>query len=63
MCVQRATNQTQRNVTKNNGWGRMLFVLVTADKVEVGGKALGEDLGMICRTVSRGMLDKVVIDV
>jgi len=41
----------------------MLFVLVTADKVEVGGKALGEDLGMICRTVSRGMLDKVVIDV
>ena len=30
---------------KNNVQGRMLFVLVTANKVEVEGEALGEDLG------------------
>lgn len=40
VCVQRATNHAWRNVTENNGWGRMVFVLVTAEKTE----GLEEDL-------------------
>lgn len=34
VCVQRATNHAWRNVTPNNGWGRMMYVLVTAAKEE-----------------------------
>ncbi|KAH6684045.1 hypothetical protein B0J14DRAFT_460169, partial [Halenospora varia] len=34
VCVQRATNHAWRNVTPNDGWGRMLYVLVSAEKVE-----------------------------
>lgn len=40
VCVQRATNHAWRNVTEKNGWGRMVFVLVTAEKIE----GLEEDL-------------------
>lgn len=40
VCVQRATNHAWRNVTPNDGWGRMLYVLVSAEKVE----GLEEDL-------------------
>jgi quercetin dioxygenase-like cupin family protein len=40
VCIQRATNHAWRNVTENNGWGRMMFVLVTAEKTE----GLEEDL-------------------
>ena len=45
MCVQRATNHAWRNVTPNNGWGRMVYVLVGAEKIEIAGKKLEEDLG------------------
>jgi quercetin dioxygenase-like cupin family protein len=34
VCVQRGTNHAWRNVTENNGWGRMMYVLVTAEKEE-----------------------------
>ena len=45
MCVQRATNHAWRNVTPNNGWGRMVYVLVGAEKIKIAGKKLEEDLG------------------
>lgn len=41
VCVQRATNHAWRNITENDGWGRMLFVLVTAESSD----DLVEDLG------------------
>jgi hypothetical protein len=41
VCVQRATMHAWRNVTEGDGWGRMLFVLVTAEKEE----GVGEELG------------------
>lgn len=44
VCVQRATMHAWKNVTENAGWARMMFVLVTSEKVVVGGQALGEDL-------------------
>jgi len=31
VCVQRATNHAWKNVTENNEWARMLFVLVAAE--------------------------------
>jgi len=34
VCVQRATNHAWRNITEGNGWSRMVFVLVTAEKTE-----------------------------
>ncbi|TAQ84785.1 hypothetical protein B7494_g6892 [Chlorociboria aeruginascens] len=34
VCVQRATNHKWRNVTPNDGWARMLFVLIAAEQVE-----------------------------
>lgn len=40
ICVQRATNHAWRNVTKNDGWARMVYVLVTAEPTE----GLKEDL-------------------
>lgn len=27
LCIQRATKHAWRNVTENNGWARMMFVL------------------------------------
>jgi quercetin dioxygenase-like cupin family protein len=39
VCVQRATNHAWRNVTPNDGWGRMVYVLITAQ-----GENLTEDL-------------------
>jgi len=44
VCVQRGTMHAWKNVTANEGWARMLFSLVAAEKVVVGGKGLGEDL-------------------
>ena len=41
VCVQRATMHAWRNVTAGDGWGRMLFVLVTAEKEE----GVGEESG------------------
>jgi hypothetical protein len=40
VCVQRGTNHAWRNVTPGNGWGRMMYVLVTAKK----GEGLEENL-------------------
>jgi quercetin dioxygenase-like cupin family protein len=45
MCVQRATNHAWKNVTPNDGWCRMVYVLVGAEKLEIAGKKLEEDLG------------------
>ncbi|KAF4628242.1 hypothetical protein G7Y89_g9912 [Cudoniella acicularis] len=45
VCVQRATNHAWRNVTENNGWARMMFVLTGSEAPVVAGKTLGEDLG------------------
>jgi len=41
VCVQRATMHAWRNVTEGDGWGRMLFVLVTAAMEEGVGVELG----------------------
>jgi quercetin dioxygenase-like cupin family protein len=53
MCVQRATNHAWKNVTENEGWARMMFVLVSSEKVVVGGKELGEELGSMSEDVPR----------
>lgn len=45
MCVQRATNHAWRNVSPKDGWARMVYVLVGAEKIEIAGKKLDEDLG------------------
>ncbi|KAH7350615.1 hypothetical protein BKA65DRAFT_396569 [Rhexocercosporidium sp. MPI-PUGE-AT-0058] len=44
VCVQRGTMHAWKNVTENEGWARMLFTLVAAEKVVIGGQDLGEDL-------------------
>lgn len=44
VCVQRATMHAWKNVTENGGWARMIFVLVSSEKVVVGGQELGENL-------------------
>ncbi|KAI9048469.1 hypothetical protein LZ554_007304 [Drepanopeziza brunnea f. sp. 'monogermtubi'] len=44
VCVQRGTMHAWKNVTEDGGWARMLFSLVAAEKVVVGGQALGADL-------------------
>ncbi len=44
VCVQRGTNHAWRNITENGGWARMMFVLLAAEKVTVGGKDLGENI-------------------
>ncbi|BAE63210.1 unnamed protein product [Aspergillus oryzae RIB40] len=45
VAVQRATNHAWRNVTPNEGWSRMLYVLTPCQPVEVKNKGvLGEDL-------------------
>lgn len=53
MCVQRATNHAWKNVTENDGWARMMFVLVSSEKVIAGGKELGEELGDMSEVVPR----------
>lgn len=52
VSIQRGTNHAWRNVTKaegggNGGWARMMYVLLPVEKLEVGGKVLGEDTGTI----------------
>ena len=44
VCVQRGTMHAWKNISQNNEWARMMFVLVSADKVVVGGKELAESL-------------------
>lgn len=44
VCVQRGTMHAWKNITENRGWARMMFVLVSSEKVVVGGKELGKDL-------------------
>lgn len=53
LCVQRATNHAWKNITENDGWARMMFVLVSSEKVVVGGKELGEELGDMSEDVPR----------
>ena len=44
VAVQRATMHAWKNVSETE-WGRMIFVLQDCQKLEIGGKALKEDLG------------------
>jgi quercetin dioxygenase-like cupin family protein len=44
ISVQRGTNHAWRNSSKTS-WARMMYVLLEAEPLEVGGKQLGEDLG------------------
>ena len=53
VCVQRATNHAWKNITADEGWARMMFVLVSSEKVVVGGNELGEDLGNMSEAISR----------
>jgi quercetin dioxygenase-like cupin family protein len=53
MCVQRATNHAWKNITENEQWARMMFVLVSSEKVLAGGKELGEELGDMPEDVPR----------
>ena len=46
VSVQRGTMHAWRNASKDK-WARMLYVLVGAEPIEVGGKMLGEDYGGI----------------
>ncbi|MCJ1350394.1 MAG: hypothetical protein MMC33_000375 [Icmadophila ericetorum] len=45
VVVQRATMHAWRNTSKTE-WARMAFVQLEAEKVKIGGKELGEDLGV-----------------
>ncbi|RHZ43197.1 cupin domain-containing protein [Aspergillus thermomutatus] len=44
VSVQRGTNHAWRN-TSQTEWARMLYVLMPAEELEIGGKRLGEELG------------------
>ncbi|KAL5340408.1 hypothetical protein BJX70DRAFT_396917 [Aspergillus crustosus] len=44
VAVQRGTMHAWRNVSGEGRWARMLFVLLPAEGVSVGGKELGEEL-------------------
>ena len=46
VAVQRATMHAWKNVTPNDGWARMIFVLQDCQKPEIMGQKLGEDLGV-----------------
>jgi quercetin dioxygenase-like cupin family protein len=46
VSVQRGTNHAWRN-TSQTEWARMLYVLMPAEEIEIGGKKLGEDLGQM----------------
>jgi hypothetical protein len=43
----RGTNHAWKNITPDNKWARMLYVLESANPVEVNGKKLEEDEGGI----------------
>ncbi|KAL4927327.1 cupin domain-containing protein [Aspergillus undulatus] len=45
VAVQRGTNHAWRNVSPDGGWARMLYVLLPAEGINVGGRVLGEELG------------------
>ncbi|KAK6356798.1 hypothetical protein TWF718_001139 [Orbilia javanica] len=45
VAIQRGTNHAWRNVTPNNGWARMLFVLQSSEEINIEGKVLREDVG------------------
>jgi quercetin dioxygenase-like cupin family protein len=45
IAVQRGTMHAWRNVTPDNGFARMLYVLQESKPVEIGDKQLGEDYG------------------
>ena len=42
VCVQRGTMHAWRNVSSTE-WARICFVLISCEKVEVGGKVLGTE--------------------
>ncbi|KAK6531846.1 hypothetical protein TWF694_003011 [Orbilia ellipsospora] len=44
VVVQRGTNHAWKNVTPNDGWARMLFVLQASEKITAGEKSLEEDV-------------------
>ncbi|KAF3936090.1 hypothetical protein ABW20_dc0107195 [Dactylellina cionopaga] len=44
VAIQRGTSHAWRNVTPDNGWARMLFVLQASERIIAGDKELGEDL-------------------
>jgi len=46
MCVQRATNHAWRN-TNQTEWARMLYVYIDSTKPMVGGRKLGESIGVV----------------
>ncbi|KAF3281511.1 hypothetical protein TWF970_002070 [Orbilia oligospora] len=44
VAIQRGTNHAWRNVTPDNGWARMLFVLQSSEEIKIEGKVLREDV-------------------
>lgn len=42
LCIQRATKHAWRNVTENNGWARMMFVLQGCEAPVANGKKVEE---------------------
>ena len=44
ISIQRGTNHAWRN-NSDTQWARMMYVLLQAQPMEIGGRALGEDLG------------------
>ncbi|KAK6517028.1 hypothetical protein TWF506_006906 [Arthrobotrys conoides] len=44
VAIQRGTNHAWRNVTPDNGWARMLFVLQSSEEIMIEGKVLREDV-------------------
>lgn len=44
ISIQRGTNHAWRNAS-DTAWGRMMYVLLESEPLEIAGKALGEDLG------------------
>ncbi|KAF3206587.1 hypothetical protein TWF191_001251 [Orbilia oligospora] len=44
VAIQRGTNHAWRNVTPNNGWARMLFVLQSSEEIKIEGKVLRENV-------------------
>ncbi|KAK6534042.1 hypothetical protein TWF281_005381 [Arthrobotrys megalospora] len=44
VAVQRGTNHAWRNVTPDNGWARMLFVLQSSEEIKIEGRVLKEDV-------------------
>lgn len=53
ISIQRGTNHQWRNKSTTE-WGRMMYVLLESEPQEIGGKALGEDLGDMTGVKSSG---------